>query len=151
MFVNELMIHGVPKSIGFATAQTKRDHEALKLRKAALGNRYDLMRHVLMQYTGISLSGTKLRRLAAIIINAGIVHDKLDRLAVRCKSGLICWFCEHWEEVMNAMKKENPIQTQCTSNPPVKEPGVPWLGESWASDDYGLTDTADIDCYWTDQ
>jgi hypothetical protein len=140
MIANPAVVQQMLQPTWFGSSQTIKDRVTLSARKASVDRRYEFVKAVLMKQVGTTLSGPKLRRMAADLFEAGIVHDKLDRLARRCKDALICWFCEHWDEMATNLAKMSSTQSNDLSNTPIPDQTV-----SHSSETSVLSDSVNAD------
>lgn len=76
------------------TVQSIRDHEKISKRMNNLGVKYDYVSAYFEKMIGPHFTAFSLLEIATRV--ATKLKLKLDRLAKRNRSALLCWFGEHW-------------------------------------------------------
>lgn len=76
------------------TIQSIRDHEKIVKRMDNAGVKFDFVAAYFEKIIGPRYTVSSMLEIASNLANN--MHLKIDRLAKRNRSALLCWFAEHW-------------------------------------------------------
>lgn len=89
--------------------RTMHEQEVVNSRMKKAGGNFQLISNQLNSIYGKILSFNDLMFIADSATKK--TQIKIDRISKRSKSALICWFCEHWENIKNILS-DIPIANQ---------------------------------------
>lgn len=87
---------------GKRSSQSLRDYEKIQHRIKASGSKIEFVSNYIDRYFGTHVTSVILLSLAKIFI--GKLDLKLDRLAKRNRSALLCWYAENWDSIYANLK-----------------------------------------------
>ncbi|EAX95133.1 hypothetical protein TVAG_385210 [Trichomonas vaginalis G3] len=93
----EIILTRKTKNYKRYTAQSQRDYECIKKRMMVNGVKTDYVSAYMEKQIGEHVTLVNLLSIAEVISNQ--LNLKIDRLAKRNRSALLCWYAENWDKI----------------------------------------------------